>query len=181
MVLQTFAGIDAVTRSPEDSIHVTLSKNEEFYGIYVPVGKLLMMLDRGKGPLKFTQVKSDNKNKRYFYFETENATAILSGWFEPSRSYKDVRSFWASESASYKGKPGLEPKDVVITKTSNWDVISYTTSLESISRAHVRAHWVQEDTWIDIHISVLVSGSVADAAKQAGAILTSIDISKLSK
>ena len=113
--------------------------------LFVPSKNLTIINERIGGG-------QDNPN--YFYIVDTEANLHLSGWIEPSEKfrYNGSREYWASE---YKNMQTLNPE---FRKNDIWEVFIYDTPLpkefsEGCS-AHMRAHFLKGDTWIDLHLSI---------------------------
>jgi hypothetical protein len=91
---------------------------------------------------------------RYFYLEDKALQLIISGWFEPSKGFRGIKSFWEDEIRAWKRGGLPEPHNILFTKIANWDAILYDISIPKGSNSHIRAHWLQAGTWIDIHLSM---------------------------
>ena len=54
-----------------------------------------------------------------------------------------------------------QPREVAFERIGNWDTVFYDMGSPAGTNSHVRAHWVQAETWIDVHISVTTTGTAA--------------------
>ena len=93
-------------------------------------------------------------NPGYFYFEDTKDKLLISGWLEPVEKFKHrtAREFWDSRPAS---REQLNP---LYAKIGDWDVFLYDLPLPEIFRstgasAHLQANLLQENAWIDLHLS----------------------------
>jgi hypothetical protein len=91
---------------------------------------------------------------RYFMFSDPSRGLVLSGWFEPAHLFKGLSNFWSSETAAWRKQGLAEPFNIETFNISGWQAIFYDTNIPGETNTHVRAHWVQAGTWIDMHISL---------------------------
>lgn len=136
----------------KDAIQVLQKGNN--YVLTVPVSQLTMNIPRFGLIQEDNQVKGSTENPRYFYLKDPNTGLLISGWFEPEKGYPGIQDFWKDETKSWKEnrKPGAH--NVSITKIGNWDAVLYDMKIFGGVNGHIRAHWVQAGTWIDIHLSI---------------------------
>ena len=114
---------------------------------------------------------------RYFYFEDTSQTLIISGWCESSRSFQGIARFWKDQTQMWKGKGLPDPQDVLFHKIGNWEAIRYDLKNPRYTNSHIRAHWLQAGTWIDIHLSVKGSDRAsAESRKFLGSVLGAISV-----
>jgi len=162
---------------PNEKIEIKAAGDS--YSLSVPVSRLTMTLPKNNWSPKVKSIGGATDNPRYFYFEDKKgASSILSGWFEPDRSFKGMRTQWDSDTQAWK-KQGLpEPTNVSFEKQGRWDTVMYDHNLGNVVSSHLRAHWVQAGTWIDLHISTTTVRSSAENRKNLKALLSSISISE---
>jgi len=136
----------------KDAIQVSQKGNN--YVLTVPVSRLTMNIPRFGLVQEDNQAKGSTDNPRYFYLKDPNTGLLISGWFEPEKGYPGIQDFWKDETKSWKEnrKPGAH--NVSITKIGNWDAVLYDMKIFGGVQGHIRAHWVQAGTWIDIHLSI---------------------------
>ena len=149
------------------------------YIFSVPVSRLTMTLPKSNWSPKVKSIGGSTNNPRYFYFEdNKEASLILSGWFEPDRLFKGVRNHWEKDTQSWK-KQGLpEPINVSFEKLDGWDTVMYDHNFGKAVSSHLRAHWVQSGTWIDLHLSTTTYRSSDENRKKLKALLRGISISE---
>jgi len=162
-----------VTLAQDASLQIT--EVGDNYRLAVPVSRLVMTIPKGK--LKQTTNPGSN-HPRYFYFI--DGTFNLSGWFEPSQRFKGVDDFWSGETASWKRQGLPEAKDTTFSKLDNWQVVIYDMAIPGPANTHIRAHWVQAGTWIDLHLS-LTGGTSADNRAKLAAFLQTIQVKEKDK
>jgi hypothetical protein len=97
---------------------------------------------------------------RYFYFV--DRAFNVSGWIEPAQKYSGMQKFWESETQAWRRTGQPEPMNVKFTKIEGWDAVIYDTPSPLENNSHIRAHWLQAGTWVDIHLSMTSSRPHAD-------------------
>lgn len=132
-------------------VHVI--EKDDLIAVFVPAGNLVMMFDKNEFIKKEQKGSGGLANPRYFYFEKPKTGTILSGWFEPASRFKGVKEDWEANVKQWRGKPELEPHNINSVIESKWNGISYQTKHPGGVRVHIKAHWVEAETWIDIHLS----------------------------
>lgn len=161
-----------------DRIEITAANDA--YRLSVPVSQLTMTLPKGNWSRKDkSAMGGGTASPRYFYFEdSKEESLILSGWFEPDSRFEGVPKYWEQGRQSFK-KQGLpEPVDVSFEKLGGWDTVMYDHNFGKVVNTHLRAHWVQSGTWIDLHLSTTTYGSSADNRKKLRSLLRGISIAK---
>ena len=146
------------------------------YLLTVPLSRLEMRIPKGRlSRAQNTGGAADSP--RYFIFEDKQQRVFVSGWFEPD-NFSGVPKFWESETAAWKRRNLPEPRDVSFEKQASWEVIVYDLEVPSERSSHIRAHWVQAGTWIDIHISVAADLPKAERRNQVRELLKAIQVSE---
>lgn len=145
-------GANAVSETGRrDSLVV--SRSEAGYKLTVPVSRLAMTI----ADAKLEQQPASGgamSSPRYFSFADPARGLILSGWFEPAHLFKGISRFWADETQAWQ-KQGLpEPQNIELFSQDGWQIVCYDMTLPDVTNTHLRAHWVQAGTWIDVHISL---------------------------
>jgi hypothetical protein len=162
--------------APANTETIEISKREGAYELTVPVSRLIMTIPAGG----FSQGKNtrggSTENPRYFYFEDTARHLIVSGWFESSEGYPGINAFWEDETRAWKSGGLPEPKDIVFTKIAGWDAIFYDISIPGKSNSHIRAHWLQAGTWIDIHLSMTSNRASAELRSALQSLLKTIQV-----
>ena len=129
------------------------------YELHVPVSKLAVTIPKNGFIQKDNRIGGSTDNPRYFYFVNESNNIIISGWFEPEEEFSNINKFWEEEIKAYNQKGLPNPIDVKFERIRNWDAIIYDTSNPNYTNSHIRAHWLQAGTWIDLHISITNSSN----------------------
>src|SRR5262245_9930234 len=162
---------------PNDSIEIKEARDS--YNLSVRVSRLSMTLPKNNWSPKAKSIGGSTNNPRYFYFEDKKeAGSILSGWFEPDRSFKGIRNHWEKDTQSWKTQGLPEPTNVSFQKLGRWDTVMYDHTLGNAVSSHLRAHWVQAGTWIDLHISTTTFRSSAENRQALKSLLSGISISE---
>lgn len=159
--------------SSQESLEISELNNT--YVLKVPVSRLTMIIPKaGLSPGKNTGGAADSP--RYFYFEDKASGLIISGWFEPQQAFSGMKKFWQAETDAWKRKGIPDPQNVSFVKIGGWDAITYDMPIASGSNPHIRAHWLQAGTWIDIHLSITSSRSRQEAGAQLQSLLKAIQV-----
>lgn len=169
-----FSGTSAPVQ--DDAVEIRSLANA--YVLSVPVSRLSVSLPKAGFTNMPQPAVGVSKNPRYFFFEDPQSGLLLSGWFEPEQSYKGAQTFWTEEVNAWKKSGAPEPKDVTFGKMGNWDFISYNTDVLGKVSEHLRAHWIQVGTWIDIHLSLSEDSPSRVAREKLFALLKSIEVVK---
>jgi len=94
------------------------------------------------------------RNPGYFYLKDVKIDLHFSGWFEPidKFKYKDKADFWGPEIGRQK------PLNLEFLFIDNWEIAIYDIPLPEKFKegcsAHIRAILLQDDTWLDLHLSI---------------------------
>jgi len=139
---------------PSEPDRMTVRELPDAYEITVPVSRLQMTVPKEN----FTQGKpaagGSTASSRYFFLEDKTNRIYLSGWFEPQEEFPGMQKFWASEMAAWAREKMPLPESTEFRKLGNWDAVIYQISRKGGSNSHIRAHWLQDGTWIDLHLSM---------------------------
>jgi hypothetical protein len=159
-----------------DALNVT--STERAYILTVPVSRLEMRLPRSGLEKLPAPGAGSTANPRYYFFGNAAAGLLVSGWFEPASRFQGMQSFWTQETATWKQEGLPVPRDVAFKRIGNWELVYYAFDLPSGPNLHVRAHLVQLDTWIDLHISASTVNNVAPTRATLDTLLQGIEISE---
>jgi hypothetical protein len=157
---------------------IQISERGNNYVLTVPVSQLTMSIPRFGLIQKNNAARGSTDNPRYFYFKDPNTGLLISGWFEPEKGYSGIQNFWKDEIRSWKEKRLPEAHNVSITKIGNWDAVLYDMKVFTGADGHIRAHWLQAGTWIDVHLSIHTNQSSQEARDILISILNNIVIEK---
>lgn len=146
---------------------LVISKNADTYVLAVPVSKLTLAVPASGLTVASTPRAGAADNPRYFMLNDSSRGLVISGWFEPADNFPGASSAWDGDRAEWK-KHGLpEPTEVAFEKLNGWEAVFYEMPLPTDAKNHnVRAHFVRDGTWIDIHLSLTNrdSGTASRAA-----------------
>lgn len=148
-------------------------------GLYVPAGGLVMMFPKQGFARKEPKGGGGLANPRYFYFEKDKGAVILSGWFEPASRFKGVSEEWAALTGAWKGKAELEAHEVSKVSVAQWQGQAYQTRHPGGVRAHLKVHWVEAGTWIDLHLSAAAPEGADKALAELKTLLASFGVKPL--
>ena len=164
-------------QDPKAAATLQISQTAESYVLSVPVSQIVMTIPKSGLTPKKVEVGGATAHPRYFYFEDKSGL-VISGWFEPDRGFKGVEKFWENETRAWKQKGISDPKDVSFLKIDKWDATIYEMALPSpkATNSHIRAHWVQAGTWIDMHLSITSELSSAENRAKLTALLKTIRV-----
>ena len=176
------AAIVSASATAQQAEQLSVTRAGDSYVLSVPVSRLEMRFPAGKLVRLPMNIGGATGNPRYFYFTDPARGITVSGWFEPAARFKGIEEFWSVEQAGWKRRGMPEPMDVAMKKIGGWDAILYETPFPAISNSHLRAHFVQAGTWIDVHISVASKDAPSSSASRAVAeeFLQSISVAEKS-
>lgn len=143
----------------DDSIVIV--ERPAVFELSVPVSRLVMTIP--KAGLVRTEADASS-SRRYFKLVDAERHLIVSGWFEPAEEFQELETMWKGETAAWARKGIPAPENVVFKKVGRWSAIAYTTPTPSGNHAHLRAHWVEAGTWIDVHLSTATDAPPAENA-----------------
>jgi hypothetical protein len=151
----------AAARAPPapDPLSLLIDESAEAYRLTVPVSHFVLTIRKG-GLKKATNPR--NRSPRYFLLQDKEHGTIVAGWFESAEHFDGLDKLWEHELSELKRRSSPDPQDVKFTKVGGWDAIVYQQPLPHGTSAHVRAEWVAEGTWIDLHLSMAGKRSAAD-------------------
>jgi hypothetical protein len=167
-------GLTAATAPRSDILQVR--ELAQSYELSVPASRLVVTLPKGSLFRATNQRGGSADNPRYFFFEDPANHIFVSGWMESERGFSGIKAFWENETTAM-GRRGLPaPQDVLFTRIGNWEAILYDQPIPIGTNSHIRAHWLQAGTWIDMHISIAFDGSSAESRAKVMALLKTIQV-----
>ncbi|MFN2646504.1 MAG: hypothetical protein ABR570_16080 [Burkholderiales bacterium] len=173
------AGACSTTGGSRSNEAIEIAETGNVYRLSVPVSELTMTLPRSGW---FRKDKSalggGTANPRYFYFVDEKEESlILSGWFEPERLFSgSAAKQWEKDAAALKKTAVPEPVNVSFEKMGAWDIVMYDHLIGKAVSSHMRAHWVQAGTWIELHLSTTTQRPSAENRRKLRAVLRGIAV-----
>lgn len=127
------------------------------YVLNVPISTLAVTIP--KRDLNNNPGTGSKLNPRYFLFQNERRPDIsVSGWIEPAEKFTSTKKIWEGDNIQWVINGLPNPTDVEFKKIGGWDAVLYNMNMPGNTHSNIRAHWIQESTWIDIHISSLAEG-----------------------
>lgn len=160
----------------QDAIQV--NRVGDLYRFSVPVSRLVLSIPAAGFTQRNMAVGGSTDNPRYFFLESPAEHINISGWFEPDSAYKGVKKHWEIDASAWKKRNLPEPRDVTFAKVGSWEAVYYDNELPVATNAHLRAHWVQAGTWIDIHLSIITKKPSKEARAQLETLLKSITVAE---
>jgi hypothetical protein len=154
------AGCEAPQMPAESSISIVAQGAN--YDVTVPKSRVVLVVP--KADLRREAAPSGggaSGSPRYFLFKGDDL--IVSGWIEPARLHT------ASLDDSLKGefaqleKAGFgAPTNVEKMRVGSFDGVLYDVRIPVGNSSHIRATYLDADTWIDLHVSVSAKRSPAE-------------------
>ena len=124
------------------------------YVLNLPITTLAVTIP--KKDLKNNPGTGSKLNPRYFLFQNERRPDIsISGWIEPAKKFTSTKKILEGDKIQWSINGLPSPTDVEFKKVGGWDAVLYNMDIPGGTHSNIRAHWIQESTWIDIHISSL--------------------------
>lgn len=146
----------ALTAAPEGE---TLQVFELPHGYILNVPITTLAVTIPKKDMKNSRGMGSKLNPRYFLFQNERRPDIsISGWIEPAKRFTSAKKILEGDKIQWQINGLPVPTDVEFKKIGGWDAVLYNMNLSGNTHSSIRAHWIQESTWIDIHISALTDG-----------------------
>jgi len=160
MAAATYAKDNEASTTGNQGDALRVIPQEASYQLWLPASRLYMDVPKGRlVPAPDAGMAATN-NPRYFHFVDRGLN--ISGWFEPAKKFAGVQAFWASETAAWKKSELPDAVDVSFKQINGWDTIIYDLPIPTGANSHIRAHWLQAGTWIDLHISLTANRSSAE-------------------
>lgn len=148
----TYSRQSAGDGGPQGDDALRVIERQRGYELWVPSSRIYMDLPRTRQMARGPRTGGATDHPRYFYFR--DRLFNVSGWFEPAPKFKGMQEFWASETRAWQQSGLPPPIDPVFRKIGEWDAVFYDQSTPLGINSHLRAHWLQAGTWIDIHVSL---------------------------
>jgi tetratricopeptide (TPR) repeat protein len=175
---QALSEIASANKAAPQADRLTITERPDDYELTVPVSRLVMNIPK-QGLQQQDGPRSDaTASPRYFYLKDPTTYVILSGWFEAQEEFPGMVKFWEGETAAWARDKLPKPINVTFKKIGGWDAILYQLPPAGGSGSHIRAHWLQAGTWIDIHLSNHGEGSADEQTERLAALLGRIRVSE---
>jgi tetratricopeptide (TPR) repeat protein len=175
---QALREIEQANQSAPQPDRLTITERPDVYELAVPVSRVVMTIPKKGLTQKESSPADANASPRYFYLQDTAAHVILSGWFESQDIFPGAVKFWETETAAWSRAKLAKPINVTFKKIGGWDAVVYQISPAAGAGSHIRAHWVQAGTWIDIHLSSHGEGSTEEKTASLVALLGKIRVSE---
>lgn len=173
-VLLLLAGCAAVSYY---NAKVEVEKDENRYRLTVSESKLAMTIPAEALTPSPIRTGGSTDNPRYFHLKNEKTKFNISGWFEPDYMFSGAKKNFDAFHQNLIKANLPQPQNISFSKQGNWKAVSYDMSCGETSTPNLKAHWVQDGTWIDLHLSYdcSASGTLEDLL----AFLSSVEIKKI--
>jgi hypothetical protein len=140
-------------QDPSAAARLTITESGGNYLVTIPLSQLTLTVPKAGFVPSRSPVGAAAANSNYFNLEDEDRVMYASGWFSPADGFSGIKEFWAAETASMKRSGLPEPRNVSFEQLGSWNAVFYDIEASGAASAHVRAHWVEAGTWIDLHLS----------------------------
>lgn len=181
--LATFVALFAfavASGAPSKDEILQVSEGPDHFTLVVPVSGLTLSLPKGGLVEGRNEHGGAAAHPRYFYFQekSDDVSLIVSGWFEPQGKFVSAQKVWDDDTKEWTRRGLRSPTDISFQKISGWDAVVYDmpVPVPGAHNTHIRAHWVQTGTWIDLHISITARRPIAECRAQILALLKSISV-----
>ncbi len=143
----------AVCQQTSEKVSLQITEQNGKYVLTVPVSHLVMTIQKGGLAKTKNPFGGAGDSPRYFMLQDSSLHLIVSGWFESDEHFDGIKKLWATDVAAWKQRNLPEAKDVSFEDVGKWQTIFYDTTSPAKGQSHIRAEWVQDGTWIDLHLS----------------------------
>jgi hypothetical protein len=155
----------------------THDRNEN-YVLHVPASSLQVIIPKNGFVQKDTRQFGGSDSPRYFVFIDSARNIIVSGWFESEKAFPGLHQFWEEQTKYHEQKGLPTPIDVTFENIGNWNAVFFDMPVPDYTNSHVRAHWIQGDTWIDLHLSITCKAPAALARSDLAEVLKTVRVVK---
>lgn len=169
-----------VAQESDKAVTLTITEAAGQYVLAVPVSRLVMTIPKGSLRIAPTAVGGATGSPRYFSFASESPALIITGWFESADGFSTIQAFWTAETGAWTRQHLPTPQDVSFVQIGRWNAVLYDLPVPVGRETNIRAHWVQGDTWIDIHLSLTDDLSSRELRSRLRAELESITVTQKS-
>lgn len=136
------------------------------YVLNVPISALALTVP--KKDLKNNPGSGSKLNPRYFLFQNERRPDIsVSGWIEQADQFTTTEKIFQGDKIQWDLNGLPKPTSVEFKRIGGWDAVLYNMDIPESTHSNIRAHWIEESTWIDIHISCMVEQRTPAKARAA--------------
>jgi hypothetical protein len=136
------------------------------YVMNVPVSTVAVTIP--KKDLRDNLGSRSKLNPRYFLFQNERRPDIsVSGWIEPAKKFTSTKKIFEGDKIQWDINGLPKPTEVEFKRVKGWDAVLYNMNMPGDTHSNIRAHWIEEGTWIDIHLSSLTEGKTPRQCRAA--------------
>jgi hypothetical protein len=161
--------------SGADAIAVT--RLNAAYEVTIPVSRLTLIIPSAGLSRDQTPYGGATEHPEYFRFIDRKGGLYISGWFEPAERFRNVKKGWETDIRFWKQQGFPVPLNPSFSRIGRWDTITYDNVDRGVTISHIRAHWLQAGTWIDLHLSMGgFDRSTADLRAQLEGVLKGIEV-----
>jgi hypothetical protein len=173
-----FLLLSFVASAAPDDVTLQIKENTNNYVLSVPVSQLIMVIPKGSLARRINASGGATENPRYFYFQDKERALIISGWFESSQGYSSFRKSWGEEKESWRVRHLPLPVNEKTFTAKGWEAVAYDIPFPNGENTHIRAHWVEAGTWIDLHLSMTSESRNSAIQEQLLAVLNGIQVQR---
>jgi hypothetical protein len=152
IIIMLFSTIGCIGLS---NIHINeISQN---YELYTPEKKLVLTIPKDGFTLR--DLRDDNlrtyeTSPSFFYLENRKSGLTITCWFKTQEEFPGINIFWDDEIAGLRRAGLPSPKNVSFSEVADWDTITYDMKYPNSTKSYIKAHRLQENTWIEIVLSI---------------------------
>ena len=136
-------------------------------GLRIPKGGLRLQASGGEGA---------DWNPSYFALKDTASDLMFSGWFSSEEKYPGLARKWLGETHAWPSLGLPEPRDPSFGWLNGWETVFYDVAVPGGISSHLRAHWTQSGTWIDVHISITAAESSSALRARLKTLLWSLEV-----
>ena len=172
VMLASLSGFGAPSK--DETLQVVEGKDA--FTLNVPISKLSMSIPKNGLSRGKTTREGSTADPRYFFFEDKKEGIIVSGWFESAGRFSSVKKIWEGDTKQWSRQGLPAPTNASFQKSDRWDAVIYDMPVPVGSNTHIRAHWVQAGTWIDLHLSLTSERPIGECRELMKTLLKSIQV-----
>jgi hypothetical protein len=133
---------------------IAVNRLKAAYEVTIPVSRLTLIIPSAGLSRDHSSYGGATEHPEYFRFVDRKGGLYISGWFEPAERFHNVRKEWEHDISFWKQQGFPDPLNPSFSKIGGWDTITYDNVDRGVTISHIRAHWLQAGTWIDLHLSL---------------------------
>lgn len=136
-----------------DNDSVQVRTRSSTYVVKPPYSKISLHIPKGRLSKKPFGQAGETYNPAYFHFADDEINLVVSGTFRPAKVFPGTKTLWECQVQEWVSRDLPVPQDVLFEDVGAWQVIIYDLTVADSHGSHLRAHWVKEGIWIDLHLS----------------------------